>query len=105
VNRKDGKIMPPFVFVAAIVLLMAGGCASTPPKQATAAPESGAVSAPGLVTIRCPVSGADATDAPEALRTEYKGKTYFFCCAGCKAEFEKNPEKYTSQSGGTGDRK
>jgi len=105
VNRKDGKIVPRFVFVAAIALLVAGGCASTPSKQATAAPESGSVSAPGRVTIRCPVSGAEVADAPEALRTEYKGQTYFFCCAGCKAEFEKDPEKYVSQSGGTGDRK
>jgi P-type Cu+ transporter len=24
----------------------------------------------------------------------YKGKTYYFCCAGCKAKFEKEPEKY-----------
>jgi len=105
VNRKDGKIVPPFVFVAAIALLVAGGCASTPSKQATAAPESGSVSAPSRVTIRCPVSGADATDAPEALRTEYKGQTYFFCCAGCKEEFQKNPEKYISRSGETGNQK
>jgi YHS domain-containing protein len=104
-NRKDGKYLRPFVFVAAIGLLVAGGCASTPPKQATAAPEPGPAPASSRVTIRCPVSGADVTDAPEALRTEYKGKTYFFCCAGCKAEFEKNPEKYVSQAGGTGDRK
>lgn len=105
VHRKYRKILPPFVFVATIGLLLAGGCASTPPKQEIAAPESGAVSAPSPVTIRCPVSGADATNAPEALRTEHKGQTYFFCCAGCKAEFEKNPEKYISRSGGTGDRK
>jgi YHS domain-containing protein len=105
VHRKYRKILPPFVFVATIGLLLAGGCASTPPKQEIAAPESGAVSAPSRVKISCPVSGADATNAPEALRTEHKGKTYFFCCAGCKTEFEKNPEKYISRSDGTGDRK
>ncbi len=104
-NRKDRKYLPPFVLVAAIGILVAGGGASTPPKQETAAPESNPAPASSRVSIRCPVSGADATDAPEALRTEYKGQTYFFCCAGCKAEFEKNPEKYVSRSGGTGDRK
>ena len=28
------------------------------------------------------------------LYTEYKGKKVYFCCAGCKTKFEKNPEKY-----------
>ena len=104
-NRKDRKYLLPCVFVAAIAFLVPGGCASTPSKQATAAPESASVSAPSRVTIRCPVSGAEVADAPDALRTEYKGQTYFFCCAGCKEEFERNPEKYTSRSGGTEDRK
>ena len=27
-------------------------------------------------------------------KSEYKGKTYFFCSPGCKETFEKNPEKY-----------
>jgi YHS domain-containing protein len=26
--------------------------------------------------------------------TEYKGKKVYFCCPGCKVEFEKEPEKY-----------
>ncbi len=26
----------------------------------------------------------------------YKGKMYYFCAPGCKAEFDKNPEKYVS---------
>lgn len=30
------------------------------------------------------------------LYTEYKGKKVYFCCSGCKPEFEKNPEKYLS---------
>jgi YHS domain-containing protein len=30
------------------------------------------------------------------LKSEYKGKTYYFCSANCKTEFNKNPEKYTS---------
>lgn len=24
----------------------------------------------------------------------YKGKEYFFCAAGCKAAFDRNPERY-----------
>jgi len=30
----------------------------------------------------------------EALVYEYNGKTYYFCCAGNKEKFTKNPEKY-----------
>jgi len=29
-----------------------------------------------------------------AAKTEYKGKTYYFCAPGCKVAFEKDPEKY-----------
>jgi Cu+-exporting ATPase len=27
-------------------------------------------------------------------KSEYKGKTYFFCAPGCKTDFDKDPEKY-----------
>lgn len=27
-------------------------------------------------------------------KSEYKGKTYYFCGAGCKKAFDKNPENY-----------
>lgn len=29
--------------------------------------------------------------------SEYKGKMYYFCAPGCKASFDKDPEKYLSQ--------
>ena len=29
--------------------------------------------------------------------TEYNGKTYYFCAPGCKASFEKDPEKYLKE--------
>lgn len=28
---------------------------------------------------------------------EYKGKTYYFCCEGCKKQFEIEPDKYVSR--------
>jgi YHS domain-containing protein len=39
----------------------------------------------------CPVMGGTVN---KALFVEYKGKKVYFCCADCKTEFEKNPEKY-----------
>ena len=31
------------------------------------------------------------------LYAEYKGKKVYFCCAGCKEKFEKEPEKYIAK--------
>ena len=44
--------------------------------------------------VKCPVSGKVIAKDALNIKTEYKGKTYYFCCEGCKAKFEKNPEKY-----------
>ncbi|MEK6557834.1 MAG: YHS domain-containing protein, partial [Candidatus Margulisiibacteriota bacterium] len=35
-----------------------------------------------------------ANPAKAVDKAVYKGKTYYFCCAGCKPLFEKNPRKY-----------
>jgi len=41
-------------------------------------------------------------DPKEAAgRSEYKGKTYYFCSLGCKKDFDKEPEKYLSQKNTT----
>lgn len=29
-------------------------------------------------------------------RSEYRGKTYYFCCPRCKVLFDQDPEKYAS---------
>ncbi len=31
---------------------------------------------------------------PPGGKSEYKGKTYYFCAPGCKRVFDRNPEKY-----------
>lgn len=28
------------------------------------------------------------------FKSEYKGKTYYFCAPGCKKKFDSDPEKY-----------
>ncbi len=45
-----------------------------------------------------PVCGMEVDPAKAAATYEYQGKTYYFCAPGCKAAFEKEPEKYLSQS-------
>lgn len=44
--------------------------------------------------VKCPVTGSTIDPAKAYSKTVYKGKTYYFCCAGCPEEFKKNPEKY-----------
>jgi Cu+-exporting ATPase len=39
------------------------------------------------------VCGMDI-DPDEAVKTEIGDQTFYFCCARCKAEFEKEPLRY-----------
>jgi len=43
----------------------------------------------------CPVSKKEFTVAKDTPSSQYSGKTYVFCCAGCKPTFDKDPAKYT----------
>jgi Cu+-exporting ATPase len=52
----------------------------------------------------CPVSGEKFTKKENSPSSTYNGKTYYFCCVGCKKMFDKNPEKYIkkgSENGGS----
>jgi predicted heme/steroid binding protein/YHS domain-containing protein len=42
----------------------------------------------------CPVSGETFKVAKDTLAADYKGKAYYFCCAGCDKAFSKDPEIY-----------
>ena len=46
-----------------------------------------------------PVCGMEVDEMSPAATYEYKGQTYYFCAPGCKAAFEKDPEKYLSGGG------
>jgi YHS domain-containing protein len=35
---------------------------------------------------------------PSGGKTQYKGKTCYFCAPGCKRAFERDPEKYLRKS-------
>lgn len=49
-----------------------------------------------------PVCGMEVDPAHAAGTVEYKGQTYYFCAPGCKAAFEKDPEKYLQKPEGAG---
>ena len=41
-----------------------------------------------------PVCKMEIEDSKAVVTSEYKGKKYYFCAAGCKRVFDQNPEKY-----------
>ncbi len=44
--------------------------------------------------VQCPVMKTWILPSKAADKTEYNGKTYYFCCGGCKEQFLKNPDDY-----------
>ena len=43
----------------------------------------------------CPVCDM-AVDPKTAPKSEYKGRTFYFCSTECKATFQKQPDKYAN---------
>lgn len=41
-----------------------------------------------------PVCGMTIDPGKTTEKSKYRGATYLFCALGCKAEFERTPEKY-----------
>ncbi len=41
-----------------------------------------------------PVCKMDVNEKTAKLKSDYNGKTYYFCNASCKTTFDKNPSKY-----------
>ncbi|MEP0766599.1 MAG: YHS domain-containing protein [Fimbriimonadia bacterium] len=44
----------------------------------------------------CPVTGHRIEDVKAAPNSVYEGKRYYFQCPSCKAEFDRDPIKYTA---------
>jgi len=44
-----------------------------------------------------PVCGMTVEIATAHFTSEYNGKTYYFCAAGCKRSFDKEPQKYVQE--------
>jgi Cu+-exporting ATPase len=51
-----------------------------------------------------PVCGMNVVRDKAAGQSEYHGETYYFCCAGCKQQFDHNPERFVGQKKGAGTR-
>ena len=47
-----------------------------------------------------PVCRMKVDEKTAKLKSEYGGKTYYFCNPSCKTTFNKNPAKYAGSSAG-----
>ena len=81
-----------FVSLLFVVLIVSGCCKCCCKKSEKGMMHDNA--SMGMEQTTCPVSGMPID---KNISTTYKGKTVYFCTPGCKAEFEKNPEKYAGK--------
>jgi YHS domain-containing protein len=44
-----------------------------------------------------PVCKMTVDEKTAKLKSDYKGKTYYFCAPGCKKAFEESPAKFLGQ--------
>jgi len=86
-NKKEQPAAPPKAMSMGDMQKQAATTAADANKTATAAMAS-------IEQTTCPISG-DKID--KNVFVEYKGKKVYFCCAQCKAAFEKEPEKYLAK--------
>jgi Cu+-exporting ATPase len=45
-----------------------------------------------------PVCDMEIDPKTAAGKSEYQGKTYYFCSPGCKKDFDKDPQKYVGKA-------
>jgi uncharacterized membrane protein YraQ (UPF0718 family)/YHS domain-containing protein len=50
----------------------------------------------GVALVHDPVCGMSVDPATATEKVEYAGATYYFCSAGCRSTFEKDPARYTA---------
>ncbi len=53
-----------------------------------------------MTVVKDPVCGMDVDERKAAGTSVHHGQTYYFCSSGCKAAFDKEPERYAGQHQG-----
>jgi len=55
---------------------------------------------PGEIGLKawCPIMDYNFDVKASTSVIDYKGKSFYFCCEGCPAEFKKDPDKYLAQT-------
>lgn len=48
--------------------------------------------------VKDPVCGMNVDEKTDAFKSQYMGKTYYFCNQSCKELFDKNPKRFAEGS-------
>jgi YHS domain-containing protein len=48
--------------------------------------------------VKDPVCGMEIDPKTAAGKSDYQGKTYYFCSSGCKKAFDKEPQNYVGKA-------
>ena len=62
--------------------------------KATARPSTGATLNVIRDEAKDPICGMTVEKSKAKYKADFQGKTFYFCCAGCKQKFEQSPERY-----------
>ena len=46
-----------------------------------------------------PVCGMEVSESDAPARSEFEGKTYYFCATECKEKFDANPKQFATERG------
>lgn len=88
--------MKTILLTVAAILALPGMTLAHPPSHHQHGASAKAAKKPSLV---CPVTGDKIASVKAAVgHSIYKGKTYYFCCAGCKPMFDKAPARYVKNA-------
>ena len=49
-----------------------------------------------------PICGMMVEEKKAKFKSDYNGKTFYFCAPSCKATFDKDPAKYANPGGKSG---
>ncbi len=107
--RVDGIVAPAGVEIGAvtpeeIALAVLAGVV-----RARRGSEQSAVSEPSYADVGVgetqatavdPICGMSVDVATAEHSSEYRGQSFYFCCAGCRHAFDKEPERYIAAAGG-----
>jgi YHS domain-containing protein len=89
-SESETKDMPPPVASHAGYPAVAAPVAT--PAATTAKPAA-------IQSAVCPITGEKIADVSKAAgHSDYKGKTYYFCCPSCKPKFDKDPAKFVANA-------
>ena len=90
-KKKQVKIILLLAGLLLVGLFVLQGCKKSEPTTPT---EPNEVVSAAIEQTTCPIMGNPIN---KDIFIEHKGKKVYFCCAGCKEEFEKEPEKYIAK--------